>query len=161
MARAGAGMRMKAIPTPKMILVARKAHGPLVNACTMLVAIIKDVPTARHIFLPHLSLTYPAGMSAQRPPMEMAAMIKPRILVLTRSTRSSLKAGIARRPFIKDPSKPFAVAEENTRRMPMLSLLSPGSRYQDAWQLLGRFLYTSSPPELPAGPDTMLAMLSS
>jgi hypothetical protein len=23
--------------------------------------------------------------------------------------------------------------------------------------LLGRFLYTSSPPELPAGPDTMLA----
>jgi len=43
----------------------------------------------------------------------------------------------------------------------MLSLRSPGSRYQDAWQLLDRFLYTSSPPELPAGPETMVAMLSS
>lgn len=43
----------------------------------------------------------------------------------------------------------------------MLSLRSPGSRYQDAWQLLDRFLYTSSPPELPAGPDTMVAMLLS
>ena len=41
----------------------------------------------------------------------------------------------------------------------MLSLRSPGSRYQDAWQLLGRFLYTSSPPELPAGPDTIVALL--
>lgn len=42
--------------------------------------------------------------------------------------------------------------------MPMLSFRSPGSRYQDGWQLLGRFLYTSSPPELPAGPDTMVAI---
>lgn len=40
----------------------------------------------------------------------------------------------------------------------MLSLRSPGSRYQDEWQLLGKFLYTSSPPEPPAGPDTMVAI---
>jgi hypothetical protein len=68
-----------------------------------------------------------------------------------------LKAGIARRPFIKGPSNPFAVAEEKTRRMPMLSLRSPESRYQDTWQLLGKFLYTSSPSELPDGPATMVA----
>ena len=76
--------------------------------------------------------------------------------MFTRSTTSPLNCGIARRPLTREPSKPFAVADANTKRIPMFNFRRPGSRHHCGWQLFAKVWYIWSPLEVAAGPATIL-----